>query len=77
MQQPPGFVAKGGCSKVCYCRKSLYGLKQSPQAWFEKFNTTLLDFGFKRSASDYSVFIKKTSKVYVVLIVYVDDIAFR
>ncbi|EOX99943.1 Cysteine-rich RLK (RECEPTOR-like protein kinase) 8 [Theobroma cacao] len=37
MEQPPGFVAQGECGKVCYLRKSLYGLKQSPRAWFGKF----------------------------------------
>ena len=37
MEQPPGFVAQGECGKVCFLRKSLYGLKQSPRAWFDKF----------------------------------------
>ena len=27
MEQPPGFVAQGEIGKVCYLRKSLYGLK--------------------------------------------------
>ncbi|KAA0067612.1 Retrovirus-related Pol polyprotein from transposon TNT 1-94 [Cucumis melo var. makuwa] len=34
MEQPPGFVAQGESDKVCRLRKSLYGLKQSPHAWF-------------------------------------------
>ncbi|KAE8649699.1 hypothetical protein Csa_012460 [Cucumis sativus] len=36
MEQPPGFVAQGESDKVCRLRKSLYGLKQSPRAWFGK-----------------------------------------
>lgn len=58
MQQPPGFVAKGEPDHVCILRKSIYGLQQSPRAWFDKFSSLLLRVGFKRSISDYSVFNK-------------------
>ena len=38
MEQPVGFVAQGEIERVCRIRKSLYGLKQSPCAWFGKFS---------------------------------------
>ncbi|RVW74646.1 Retrovirus-related Pol polyprotein from transposon RE1 [Vitis vinifera] len=45
MEQPPGFVAHGGSSLVCKLRRSLYGLKQSPRAWFGRFSSIVQDFG--------------------------------
>lgn len=48
MQQPLGFVIEGESHKVCKLRKSIYGLKQSLHAWFDKFSTILLEFGFVR-----------------------------
>lgn len=71
MQQPPRFVAKGESQKVCKLQKSIYSLKQSPKAWFEKSSPTLLDFGFIRCVTDYLVFVKKTSKGCVLLIMHV------
>lgn len=63
---------------VCYLWKSHYGLKHPPpppppNAWFKKFSATLLELGFVRCISVYCVFVKKTPRGRVILIVYVDD----
>ena len=39
MKQPPGFVAQGESGLVCRLHRSLYGLKQSLQAWFGLFSS--------------------------------------
>ena len=40
MTLPPGFE-EGRGDKVCKLKKSLYGLKQSPRAWFDRFSKVL------------------------------------
>ena len=56
MEQPPRFVAQGDIGKVCRLRKSLYGLKQSPHAWFDKSDQALKTFGMQKSKFDHFVF---------------------
>ena len=74
MEQPPGFVAQREIGKVCHLRKSLYGLKQSPRAWFGKFSQAVKKFGLQKSKSDHSVFYRNSSSGIILLVVYVDDI---
>ena len=75
MEQPPGFVAQGESRLVCRLHKSLYGLKQSPRAWFARFSQVIQQFGMVRSEADHSVFYKhSSSNKYIYLVVYVDDI---
>ena len=73
IEQPPGYVAQGE-DRVCRLKKTIYGLKQSPQAWFKKFNQVVLTGGFQRCVVDHSIFYNKTTGGCVILAVYVDDI---
>ena len=47
------------CRKVCKLKKSLYGLKQSPRAWFGRFTKSMRSFGYHQSNSDHTLFLKK------------------
>ena len=73
MKPPPGLFSSLA-SNVCKLRRSCYGLKQDPQAWFDKFRTTLLQFSFKQSKYETSLFLQKSDMGIVVFLVYVDDI---
>ena len=75
MEQPPGFVAQGESGLVCRLRRFLYGLKQSPRAWFGRFSSLVQKFGMLRSTADHSVFYHHNSSGQCIyLVVYVDDI---
>ncbi|KAJ0471759.1 putative RNA-directed DNA polymerase [Helianthus annuus] len=73
MSLPEGYQSYD-VSKVCRLKKSLYGLKQAPRMWNEKLVGVLIDCGFVQSKCDTSMFIKSANDVFVVLLVYVDDI---
>lgn len=75
MDIPPGFETKATMNKVCKLKKSLYGLKQSPRAWFDRFNKTVKKYGYSQCQADHTLFIKHSTKGKLeILIVYVDDI---
>ena len=75
MEQPPGFVTQEESGLVCKVRRSLYGLKQSPRAWFSRFSSVVQEFGIIRSTTEHSVFCHHTSTGQCIyLIIYVDEI---
>ena len=57
---------------ACRLIKSIYGLKQSPRAWYGKINRFFVDHGFQRSERDHSVYIHTIFKL--ILLLYVDDL---
>lgn len=74
MSIPPGFESSKTKGKLCRLKRSIYGLKQSPRAWFSKFTEVLLSYGFKQAQSDHTLFVHTSGNAVTVLIVYVDDI---
>jgi hypothetical protein len=74
MEIPHGYSKPEMVGKVCRLRKSLYGLKQSPRACFDRFRRALCGMGFKQCNGDHTVFYKHSGRKIVVLVVYVDDI---
>ena len=75
MDLPPGFESMFGARKVCKLKKSLYGLKQSPRAWFDRFTKAVKRCGYRQSQADHTLFYKhSTTGKIAILIVYVDDI---
>lgn len=74
MDQPLGFIASNGSHLVCRLRHFIYGLKQSPCAWFGHFSSALIQFGMTCYEADHSVFfLHSSSGQCIYLVVYVDD----
>jgi len=62
------------CGRPIVCRllKSIYGLKESPRAWYGRIHQFFLSKSFIRSESDHSLFINYEKQV--ILLLYVDDL---
>ena len=71
MQHPPGFSVDS--NKVCHIRRAFYGLKQAPRAWFAKFSSIISRLGYMASHYDYALFLRRTDKGTILLLLYVDD----
>ena len=78
MTLPPGYfflVPSTPASVVCRLRKSLYGLKQSPRAWFARFTTAMRNCGYQQCNGEHTLFYRHSpSGGVVILLVYVDAI---
>ena len=73
MEPPPGFTEEFQDGEICQLKKTLYGLKQSPRAWFGRFTEVMKKYGYKQSISDHTLFLKKKDGNITCLIIYVDD----
>ena len=65
---------ESGTDKVYKLNKSLYGLKESPRAWFECFNNFLTNYGFCISKYDYGLYVRKENGLTVYILLFVDDL---
>ncbi|GKF92178.1 putative ribonuclease H-like domain-containing protein, partial [Tanacetum coccineum] len=57
--QPPIFEDPDFPDRVYKVEKALYGLHQSPRAWYETLSTYLLDNEFQRGKIDKTLFIRR------------------
>lgn len=75
MEVPLGYGPTTQEKVACKLKNALYGLKQSPRAWFGQFTSAMLNMGDRQSQGDHTLFIYHSATGGVTtLIVYVDDI---
>ncbi|GJX19222.1 retrovirus-related pol polyprotein from transposon TNT 1-94 [Tanacetum coccineum] len=74
VEQPEGFKVPGKEDHVCRLKKSLYGLKQSPQQWYKRFDSFMISHGYDRCSYDECVYLRKfPDESFLYLVLYVDD----
>ena len=73
---PKGLPTKHGTGRIWKLKKTLYGLKRSPRAFFDSLSAYLLSKGYFRSAYDPCLFFRRTSPTEVIVFcIHVDDFA--
>ena len=73
MENPKGFKTKDKENLVCKLKKSLYGPKQAPHQWYKRFDSFMLEHGFRILESNHCVYIKRYDQErFIILMLYVD-----
>jgi len=73
IELPKGFVLPRNEHKVCELIKYLYGLKQAPKQWHHKFDSVILEYGFKHNSVDKCIYFKFTNDFSMIICLYVDN----
>ena len=74
MVQPEGFTQHRHEHLVCKSKKLQYGLKQSLRQWYKRFNSYMIQIGYKRCEYDCCVYVKSLGDgSSIFLLLYVDD----
>ncbi|MCO5594930.1 hypothetical protein L7F22_048965 [Adiantum nelumboides] len=50
------------------------GIKQAPRAWYKRIASSFKKIGFSRSAFDANLYVLRENEMYVIIILYVDDL---
>ena len=72
INEPKGYET--GENRVCKLKRALYGLRESPRAWYDCFNKFVQELGFIRSNHDYCLYVNCKSKDSIYILVFVDDL---
>jgi hypothetical protein len=54
--------------------KALYGLKQASRSWDSRIDAPLVNLGFEKSPSEFTIYAKKVDNEVLVVSLYVDDL---
>ena len=72
--QSQGYQDDAHSDFVCKLCKALYGLKQVPKVWSDNVGQYLVTIGFQVSNAYFSLYVKRTDREIVLVVIYVDDL---
>ena len=72
---PPQPNPHQGNLQVCRLQKSIYGLQQSPRAWYHRLHIFFINKGYTRLKTEPSIYMRKTNSTFILIGVYVDDLS--
>ncbi|CAK9796153.1 Copia protein [Anthophora plagiata] len=74
MKVPQRVISKS--NEVCKLNKAIYGLKQAARCWFEIFEKSLVEKGFRSSSVDRCIYILDKGNIFknIYVVLYVDDL---
>ncbi|KAL4026083.1 hypothetical protein IC575_014507 [Cucumis melo] len=74
VEQLEGCEKQGEGNKLYLLKKALYGLKQALRAWYKKVDEHLLSFGFFKSLSESTLYVKHNGTGILIISLYVDEL---
>jgi hypothetical protein len=74
IEQTKGFEVEYRKTHVFMLKKALYGLRQSPRAWYRRIGSFLTSLGFTKSKVDSNLYFKVMNDESVIFLLYVDEL---
>ena len=72
VEQPEGFMTKSE-EYVCKLNKTLYGLRESPRAWYDVFDKYITQLGFVKCEFEVCLYVLVNDNDQIFIILFVDD----
>jgi Reverse transcriptase (RNA-dependent DNA polymerase) len=73
LKMPETFKSKSREIYSIKLKRSLYGLKQSGQMWYNRLSEYIIKEGYKSHVISQCIFIKRSISSFIIIAVYVDD----
>jgi hypothetical protein len=74
IEQPQGFEVEDIKTHVCRLKKTMYGLKKTPRAWYGIIDSFLTSLGFTKSKDDSNLYFKVMNDEPIIFLFYVHDL---